>query len=185
MKKLLLSFFLMVGVGVSSATADVTYNLGDFTLAGGESATGTFTLESAAGSGFYFSFDYVDDDGNGGDTGSWASDMYFSITNDDVFNPATYSVGGYDAYEGTDVWSFNGGGSTLSGFYDDTKNDVIPSTTLNGEWTWFIANGWGSSTPMEYNNVTLTVFTAVPEPSSAMVLGLGAFGFALIRRRRS
>jgi hypothetical protein len=168
------------------AQADVVLNLGNGLLGGTQTIFQTPNLTGTL-TGFIISYDF-EPDTTAQSNGSWASDAALAIQ-----APGSSTVnqwGGYDAYiagatSRVAYWTYDGGGSAPPGTYMDTRADVPAGTLGTGNWTVTFGNGWTFSTPVQYNNVTVTLqgLSAAPAPSAAAVLGLAGLGMARRRRR--
>lgn len=181
MKKVLLAAAVLAAAA-GAANADVTFNLGNTNLAGGQFISGTAGLTGTL-TGMTISFDFQPD-AAAQTAGSWASDAILYVegpdTNSGEWGGFNLSFGGFD--EG--VFSFDGSISAPPGIYADTQA-VSNATPPSGAGTWFIAfaNGWGSSPAVQYNNISVTLHGVnVPTPGAMALLGLG--GLVATRRRR-
>ncbi len=172
MKNVLLAAVIAAGA-TAVASADVKLDFGSGTYVGGQSSLITLSDLQGSLTGFSVSFDYVTNT-----TGSWASDAAL------VLNGAQW--GGYDiflssgfAFNG--VWGFDGPGSAGSGHYSDVKS-ASDSYVFGNSYTFEWGNGYSFSDPVDYNNVTVTLFgvSQVPAPGAAALLGLAG----LVGRRR-
>ncbi|MGA1147349.1 MAG: SUMF1/EgtB/PvdO family nonheme iron enzyme, partial [Candidatus Nanopelagicales bacterium] len=131
----------------------ITFALGDFTLAGGESQTVTIVANGLP-IGLSVSFEFVT---SGGDV--QASDLVLVI--DDGVNPRPY-WGGYDlSFNGENFsgsWPFAGPGSAAAGPYEGEVSITTPGALrLGGTVAVTIGNGYSASPSVEYRNLTITI----------------------------
>jgi MYXO-CTERM domain-containing protein len=183
MKNIALLGVLAVAAGAATAQADVVINLGNQLLAGTGNVAVTPALTGTL-TGFDYSVDFQPDAAAQAGA-SWCSDSAVIIG---APSSGLFEWGGYDVTFGgatrVSLWSFDGSGSATPGIYTDTKSDVSAALTGSGTWTIAFGNGYSGSTPVQYNNVTVTLHgvNAVPTPASAALLGFAGLG--LTRRRR-
>jgi hypothetical protein len=176
----------LAAAAASAANADVVLNLGNGHLAGGQTVLQTQALTGTL-LGFIISYDF-EPDAAAQANGSWASDAALCIQ-----SPITVPVqwGGYDIFVAgpnpifVDYWSFDGSGSAAPGPYTDIRTDIPVGMFGTGSWNVTFGNGWGASTPVQYNSITVTLLglQPVPAPASAAILGLAALPLARRRRR--
>jgi hypothetical protein len=178
MRKISVLGSLCAAAIASAAAAEVTLDLGSGTFAASEFNNYEFELIGTM-TGFSISFDYVTNEG-----GSWASDMVFFI-----IGPGLEGIawGGFNTQFGIPInggtWGFDGAGSAASGPYSDTK---VHFATAGGMWSFGIGNGWTASPPVEYNNVSVTLFgdiSFVPAPGAIALFAVA--GLAGRGRRRA
>lgn len=181
MKKVLL-VAAVLAAAAGAANADVTLNLGNLALSGGQFGGGTFGATGTL-TGMTISFDFQPD-AAAQTAGSWASDAILYVggpdTNSGEWGGYNLSFGGFD--EG--VFSFDGPVSAPPGVYADSQT-VSNATPPSGAGTWsvYFANGWGGSPLVQYNNISVTLHgVTVPTPGAMALLGLG--GLVAARRRR-
>ncbi len=174
--------FALIGGGLAAAVtaiaaADQSINLGNNSLAGGQSNTYTFALSGTL-TDFSIGFDYVD-----GNSSSWASDMALQVIDPNgvskFWGGSGFTIAG-STFQSN--WSFWGSASSASGFYSDASNPVA-GMSGNGVWTFKVFNGWtGATNACGYNNVVVNLVGVVPAPGALALLGLaGLTG----RRRRA
>lgn len=176
---------LVMAATTGTANADVVLNLGSASLAGDETVVQTPALSGTL-LAFVISYDF-EPDASAQVNGSWASDAALVIQ-----SPITVPVqwGGYDSLIAgpstafVDFWSYDGSISAAPGPYTDIRTDIRIGMFGTGAWTITFGNAWASSTPVQYNSITVTLvgLEAVPAPSAAAMLGLA--GAVLTRRRR-
>lgn len=158
---------VLVALIVGSASADFVVDLGSGALAGGETRSVEIVVDESMIPigyemvGFEFSIDFVS---NG--TPSWASDCAFWI--EDANGNPSLQFGGWNVLfadiEGP-PWPYQTGGSPFTGNYTAEFDHIRNG---NGVWRFSIGNGWATSAPAQYNNVTATI----------IVGPAGACGFA-------
>ncbi len=174
----------LVAAIATVASADTAVSLGNNSLAASPADGSVFNSYTFNLSGtltdFSLSFNYVD-----GNSASWASDMIIQIIAPNGGN-AFWGGTNVNPTGSTDkgLWSFDGAGSTASGFYADASN-LLGATNLSGAGTWEfrIINGWtGAVLPCGYNDVNLNLVGVVPAPGAVALLGLAGLAG---RRRRS
>lgn len=166
-----------------AANADVVLNLGNANLAGGQTVVQSPELSGTL-LGVVISF-HFDPDTVAQVNGSWASDAALAIQSP-ITNPVQW--GGYDTLVAgpssvfVDDWIFIG--ESTPGPYSDIRFDVPIGLFGTGTWNVTFGNGWGDSTPVQYNSVTVTLMglQAVPAPGAAALLGIA--GMVAMRRRR-
>ncbi|WP_435894228.1 PEP-CTERM sorting domain-containing protein [Oceaniferula spumae] len=175
----------------SSASAAVTFNFGDIALGPGASST-TLTGVVSGLESIDVYFDYS----TSGD-GSWSSD-YVADIQDPNGNIVTLGDGigvnaGDIVYSDGDAIGADGRqvGSTSAGSFGtrfSLTQIIAISSTFGDDGTYLVnfRDGWASGSDIETLSQARVVFnttvTAVPEPSTALLLGgLGLFAF---RRRR-
>jgi hypothetical protein len=169
----------------ASAHADVVLNLGNANLAGGQSVIQSPALTGTL-LGFVLSFDFAPD-AAAQLNGSYASDAALVIQ-----SPITVPVqwGGYDLLMGgastvfVDFWTFDGPASAVPGPYTDIRGDIPVGLFGTGTWSFLFGNAWSTSTPVQYNSVTLTLYGVQPVPAPAGAGLLGVAGLGLMRRTR-
>lgn len=171
MKNVLVAAVLAAGA-TAVASADVKIDFGSGLYSGSQSSIITLSDLQGSLTGFSISFDFV------GAGASWASDAAF------VLNGTQF--GGYNIYLSSastfgGFWAFDGSGSAPAGNYTDTKA-ASDSYVFGNSYSFEFGNGWSGSGPVEYNNVTVTLFgvSQVPAPGAIALLGLAG----LIGRRR-
>ncbi len=137
----------------------VVFDMGSFTLSGGQSATVVIEGYTGTMTGFALAMDY---DGSGG---TWASDMVAAFHN----GTAGIEVGGYDTsfgYPSIGSWAFDGSGSAGDGIYLDAMPatiGIVPGQTF----AFKIMNGWTSAPATSYANVRIVVFGIEPDDPCA------------------
>lgn len=183
MKKLLAAAVLAAAAG--AANADVTYALGNALLAGNQT-TGVVDTLTGTCTGVTISVDFQPDATAQGN-GSWCSDAAVIVVPPAGSGGSQW--GGYNTLFGVGTvfqgyWAYDGSGSAPPGIYGDTQPNTNAGLTGAGSWTIAFGNGWSSSTPVQYNNITITLHgvDVVPAPGAAALLGVG--GLLVARRRR-
>jgi hypothetical protein len=163
---------VFIGTAAQAQTTEVI-NLGNFTLAGGQSAVVAYNGDPAnltGVQGFKISFDYDDT----ADPFAYASDLRFT------FNGWNWSVGGFTTASNAD-WTFDGPSDTGS-FSHDTPTVWADAPFAKDALTSFtLANDYSFNGAVQWNNVTLTLYK-VPAPGALALLGIA--GIVGTRRRR-
>lgn len=175
-------------LSISAASADTVTTFGNLPLAPNEASAPITATVSNGLLGIDVAFDYAESQ-----DGSWSSDYYALIV-----DPSGDTIGlgdglgdgdiDYDAGIGTGIDGIQND-STAAGSYGTTFDlsliqGFVPTFGEDGVYTIQIIDGWAGGTDVEVlGNATVTFFTnPVPEPSSAVLLGLAALG--LVKRRR-
>ncbi len=175
------------------ALTDLPFDMTDYTLnvtVNGEGDSGIMLRTNAANTQYVLLVLGGDGYGQGTRGGNAGSTIYYTDSSDpigvfgavdNVFTPGdTYTIevtasgDTFDVYvdgASTPVLSFTDsvvGSSGLVGLYDDQPN---------------VTTGSGSGTPTSYSDFSLTG-SAVPEPTTGLLIGAGLIVVGLIRRRK-
>ncbi|MGA1709092.1 MAG: M43 family zinc metalloprotease, partial [Phycisphaerales bacterium] len=149
------------------------FDVGTFTLSGGQVATVSLTGYSGTMTGFAVAFDYT------GAGQSWASDLCVGFSN----GSSGIQAGGFNSglgYPSVGAWSFDGGGSAADGVYIDAMPGTL-ALPSSGPLQFKIKNGWSSSGAVTYANVRVVIFGVTPtDPCGSITASAAttAFGFA-------
>lgn len=189
--KHLLNFSLAICMGLctlASATADTVVTFGDLPLAPDEISAPISSAVSGTILGIDVAFNYEESQ-----DGSWSSDYYAIIV-----DPSGDTVGLGDGLGDGDIDYDQGLATGADGSQNDTVDagsygtffdiGLIQAFNPNfgeaGTYTVSFADGWGGGGDVEtLFNATVTFETEiVPEPTSAVLLGVATLG--LVRRRR-
>ena len=133
----------------------VVFEMGDFVLSGGQSATVAIEGYTGTVTGFALAMDY---DGGGG---TWASDMVGAFFN----GSAGVQAGGYNAgfgYTDLGAWSYDGSASSADGIYVDAMPASI-AIVPGQAFEFKIMNGWSTAPTTLYSNVRVVLFGIAPE----------------------
>jgi hypothetical protein len=151
----------------------VVFDVGSFSLDGGQSATVAISGYEGTIAGFAVAIDYS------GGGGTWASDMVAGF-----FNGSTgIQAGGYDTgfgYPSVGDWSYDGSGSAPDGVYLDGMPGTL-ALTAGVPLQFKIMNGWAGGPVANYANVRVVLYGVTPtNPCGSLGANAGttAFGFA-------
>lgn len=134
----------------------VAFDVGSFTLSGGQS--GSFTINGYSGTvtGYVVKMRF-----SATSSGSWASDMVGALS----VGSAGVQAGGFNSpfagYTSLGAWSYDGSGSAAAGVYSDGK--ACSLTLPQGSPLVFrIRNGWATSPAATYASVRVVVHGITP-----------------------
>lgn len=156
----------------SSALADITVDVAEVTLIGGEYVGIGLGDVSGTLTGISYTYAWSNDTGDS----SWSSDMLIGVS----ASGAMVSVGGYNlGFSGSSWGGLNGSAGT--GTYSGSASGAM---AMNGAGAFYWANGWSSSagTTSSGTFVLHGINAAIPAPAAIALLGLA--GIAGTRRRR-
>jgi hypothetical protein len=132
----------------------VVFDVGTFTLSGGQAATVSLPGYTGTMTGFAVAIDYT-----GGGV-SWASDMVAGFFN----GTSGIQAGGFNSsfgYPSAGAWSYDGSGSAADGVYIDGMPGSL-SLPASGPLQFRIKNGWSASAAVTYANVRVVIFGVTP-----------------------
>ena len=186
MKKTLMTAaagFALAGAMAGTASADVTIELGDFTLNPGQIEEITVGGLFGTLTGWELTFTY------GGNTdGSWSADMLFAVG---APSGNGVAAGGFNIADPGGPFSWtniggvganNGDPGTFTHLFENLSGFDVSGT---GTWSMFVGDGWTSGTvPETLTNVSFTLFGVnIPAPGALALLGMA--GLVSRRRRRA
>jgi len=167
------------GITGDDGYVTVTFTVTTSDLASDETSTALFNLAAGDTAVYRYSIDTSNLTGNI-ITAEWANGG----------TGATLYEDGLDIYFGSNLvgQTVTPVGGTHAGFtlgsYDSTGLFTDPTATTGTDATFSIYNGTGADASLHYVYGTATIVTeAIPEPSSALLIGLGSLSL-LSRRKR-
>ena len=171
--------FMISAAGITAAAiagaanADITINIDETSLLGGEAVFVDLGEVSGTLTGISYSYSWTNNEGDS----SWSSDMLIGVTH----SGTAVSVGGYNlSFTSGSSWGALAG-SYSSGTYSGYASGSMAMSGPAGFW-W--VNGWSASAGTTSSaTVTLMGINAIPAPGALALLGLA--GIAGRRRRRA
>lgn len=108
--------------------------------------------------------------------------VFKNIADGDIpFDPALVTVGGYNAgFPGAESTPFLNNSSPVNTWVFSEVQVTAPAETVNVQLLALNVDFAGGNNPIWFDSIQATV---VPEPTSSLLVGLGALGL-LVRRRR-